>query len=72
MDLPDPAIEPVSAASPELASRFFSTAPLGKPPQVYRKHLFGARVCGVCAGDKQDKEGLFPHGFYHLREEADR
>ena len=50
MDLPDPAIEPVSAASPELASRFFVTVPLGKPPQVYKKHLFGARVHGVCCG----------------------
>jgi len=30
-DLLDPGIEPVSLASPALASRFFTTAPSGKP-----------------------------------------
>ena len=30
-DLPDPRMEPTSLASPELAGRFFSTAPPGKP-----------------------------------------
>ena len=30
-DLPDPGIKPVSLASLELAGRFFTTAPLGKP-----------------------------------------
>ena len=32
-DLPDPRIEPVSPASPALASGFFTTEPPGKPLQ---------------------------------------
>ena len=30
-DLPNPGTEPTSPESPALASRFFTTAPLGKP-----------------------------------------
>ena len=30
-DLPHPGIKPVSLASPDLAGRFFTTAPPGKP-----------------------------------------
>ena len=30
-DLPDPGIEPISLASPALASRLFTTEPPGKP-----------------------------------------
>ena len=30
-DLPDPWVEPISPGSPELAGRFFTTEPLGKP-----------------------------------------
>ena len=71
-DLPDPGIEPVSAASPELASRLFVTpCHLGSPHKCIRNTYLEPESV-VCAGDKQDKEGLFPHGFYHLREEADK
>ena len=34
-DLPDPEIEPVSLASPELAGRFFTTEPPGKPVYMH-------------------------------------
>ena len=34
-DLPDQGIEPMSLVSPPLAGRFFTTAPPGKPEQVY-------------------------------------
>ena len=40
-DLPDPGIEPASLVSPALAGRFFTTAPLGKPPkdnELSQKH----------------------------------
>ena len=30
-DLPDPVIEPPSPVSPELAGKFFTTRPTGKP-----------------------------------------
>ena len=33
-DLPNPGIEPMSPASPELADRLFSTVPLVKPPNM--------------------------------------
>ena len=32
-DLPNPGIEPVSPVAPELADRFFTTEPPGKPPR---------------------------------------
>ena len=31
-DLPNPGIEPASPVAPELAGRFFTTEPPGKPP----------------------------------------
>ena len=45
-DLPNPAIEPASLASPALAGKFFTTAPPGKPiksPQIKSQGL-GASV----------------------------
>ena len=35
-DLPDSGIEPMSLASPVLAGRFFTSAPHGKPYDIYR------------------------------------
>ena len=38
-DLPDPGIKPTSLSSPELAGRFFTTVPPGKPQMVYYPSL---------------------------------
>ena len=43
-DLPDPGIKPVSPVSPELAGRFFTTVPSGKP-LVHDKYTLN--ICGV-------------------------
>ena len=39
-DLPNPGTEPKSSASPALAGRFFTTAPLGKPAIYNKVHIF--------------------------------
>ena len=33
-DLPDPGVKPESLTSPAFAGRFFTTEPLGKPPDI--------------------------------------
>ena len=48
-DLPDPAIEPTSPASPALAGRFFATEPSGKPhskigPNIRKYIIFPKRM----------------------------
>ena len=35
-DLPDPGIEPVTLASPELAGRFFTTSATWEAPNIYK------------------------------------
>ena len=36
---PSPGIEPASLVSPELAGRFFTTEPLGKPMHIFKNSL---------------------------------
>ena len=63
-DFPDPGIKPASSVSPALASRFFTTEPLGKPPVsflniAYLPPLqFGERTRD-CSPGQAGKEG--PH-----------
>ena len=44
-DLPDTGIELMSLASPTLAGRFFTTAPHGKPHNIYRYENIYMCVC---------------------------
>ena len=55
MDLPSPGIESVSLASPELAGRFFTIAPPGKPYLMLYvfTYLFNALALAVSAGSHQ-------------------
>ena len=46
-DLPDPEVEPPSLVPPALAGKFFTTAPLAKPPKSLYSPLF---VAGLNAG----------------------
>ena len=43
-DLTDPGIKPTSSASPELASKFFTSGPPGKPLQHYTKKPKGSYI----------------------------
>ena len=60
-DLPDPGIEPVSLASPELAVGFFTTTPPGKPHLVPRRCLIN--VCWMRTYDNVDS---FPRAWWEF------
>ena len=49
VDLPNPGIKPVSLASPELASRFFTTVPPGKPFLIKSAYSFNHIILTIMA-----------------------
>ena len=49
---PSPGIEPASLVSPELAGRFFTTEPLGKPMHIFKNSLSCThKICTLMYGN---------------------
>ena len=67
-DLPNPGIKPMSAVSPTLAGRFFTTEPPEKPPKWYESENVSFSVNPtLCNPMDYSPSGSSVHGIFQAR-----